>query len=151
MQHAPQPYDSTDYYVHTLPPPVLKALGGALIVAGILMCFLGFRLMLAVQGSIASMLIAAHMLLGVPHFFLAYGVTAGKMWCMIVALLCAPAVGVLSVFALLTGSLAGLFGIALAVTLLVLIAVNFGNVSRIAHARREMQRLDAAERSNAVL
>jgi hypothetical protein len=132
--------DDTDLYIATLPGQLLKVLGGAMIITGVVTMFMGLRLLLVTEGARSSILVAVHVLAGLPYFPLAWGATGGKPWCLVVACVLAPVVALLSVFALLTLSIAGLAGLLLAVLVVVLAVMNFSPVRRIQAARFEMRR-----------
>jgi hypothetical protein len=137
--------DDTDLYIVTLPSQLLKVLGGAMIITGVVTVFMGVRLLLVAEGAGSSILVAVHVLAGLPYFPLAWGATGGKPWCLVVASILAPIVALLSVYALLTLSIAGLAGLFLAVLVVVLAFVNFSAVRRIQAARVEMRRRAAVD------
>ncbi len=130
------PKDDVDLFLETLPPPLLKAAYGALIIMGLMVLLLAVRLMLALVPTPMAMAIeAGHVLLGLMCFVVAWGIKNGYAPLLFVGFVVCPLVGVASIAALLTGSIGGLFGGALALTTVVLLAFNFSAVTRIGRAR----------------
>ena len=131
--------DDVDLYLETLPPPLLKAAFGALVIMGLVVLLLAVRLMIALVATpVAMALEAGHVVLGLSCFAVAWGIKNGYVPLLFVGFVVSPLVGIASIVALLTGSVGGLFGGALALTTLALLALNFGAVARIGRARRAM-------------
>src|SRR4051794_26029516 len=98
--------DSVDLFVETLAPPILKAAVGVLIVMGITMVLLFVRMALVVANNPAGVALAAsHLALGLLAFGVAWGIHEGRTWTAIVGFVLSPAVGLVSLFALVTGSI----------------------------------------------
>jgi hypothetical protein len=131
------PTDDVDLFLETLPPPLLKAAFGALVIMGLVVLLLAVRLMIALVATpMAIALEAGHVVLGLLCFAVGWGIKSGHMPLLFVGFVVCPLVGVASIVALLTGSVGGLFGGALALTTVVLLAFNFQAVARIGRARR---------------
>ena len=138
--------DSTDVYIDTLPTQAVRATGLSAILTGVVVLFMCMRLVLAIVPSpVFALLEGTLALVGVAHFGIAWGVTGGKTWLLVVGLVFAPVVGVASLFVLLTGSIAGAMGMVLAVLNFVLLATNVGAVRKIAVANAAMKRLSQLE------
>jgi hypothetical protein len=133
------PSDSADLFVATLPSTALRVATGSWIVSGILLLFLAFRLVMAVDATAAgAALEAAHVVFGLLCFAVVWGVGRGGRAWSVLGLFVAPCVGGLSLFALVTGSLAGFFGAGLACLDFVLTAVTMSEVGKIGRAHRAL-------------
>lgn len=131
------PSDDVDLFLETLPPPLLKAAYGALIIMGLVVLLLAVRLMLALVATPMAVAVeAGHVVLGLMCFLVAWGIKSGYVPILFVGFVVCALVGVASIAALLTGSVGGLLGGALALTTVVLLAFNFSAVARIGRARR---------------
>lgn len=140
--------DSTDVYIDTLPTQALRATGLSAILTGIVVLFMCMRLVLAIVPSPGFAFLEGMLaLVGAAHFGIAWGVTGGKTWLVVVGLFFSPLVGVASLFVLLTGSIAGAMGMVLAVLNFVLLATNVGAVRKIAVANAATKRLARLEAS----
>jgi hypothetical protein len=109
------------------------------LVSGILLLFLAFRLVLSLVPNPASAsLEGAHVLLGLMSFSVVWGLVRGHRTLSIVGFLIAPGLGALSLFALFTGSIAGLSGASLSCLDVVMTAVTMTEVGRIGRARKAL-------------
>ena len=132
--------DQADLFVQSLPPILLKAAVFVQMLASAFMILFAMRLWLAVyQNGLAILLELAHLAVGIAGFFIARGLTRGSMTAWIAGLVVCPISAIASLFALLTGSVGGLFCGGLSVASLVLIAVNHESVKRIAVARKALR------------
>jgi hypothetical protein len=134
------PTDDVDLYLETLPPPLLKAAMGTLGILAFMMLLLAVRLMLAVVATPAAMALeAGHVVLGVACLVVAWGVRRGHVSLLFVGFAICPLAAIASVFALLTGSIGGLFAGALALASFALLALSYGAVGRIGRAHKAMR------------
>ncbi len=132
--------DQADLFVQSLPPMLLKAAVFVQVMASAFMILFALRLLLAVyQNGVAISLELAHLAVGVGGFIVARGLVRGSMTAWIAGLVVCPISAIASLFALLTGSVGGLFCGGLSIASLVLIAVNLENVKRIAIARKALK------------
>jgi len=132
--------DDTELYVQTLPKPIVRMAGTCGIVLGILMLFLALRLVIAATGLLASLLEAAHVVVGIGTLIAAHGLWRGSIGRLLLGLVLAPVALAACAFATITGSLGGLFGAALAIVTFVLMAMSFGSVTTMAAARAALRR-----------
>jgi hypothetical protein len=133
--------DSADLFVATLPSTSLKLASLGWLVSGVLLLFLAFRLLLSVrQNPTGAALEGAHVFLGLMSFAVVWGLVRGHRALSVAGLLVAPGVGALSLFALLTGSIAGLLGMSLSCFDVVMTAVTMTEVGRIGRARKALRR-----------
>lgn len=110
-----------------------------LVIVALLMFLLMARLLLATSGTTGGLLAVGHGILGLAAMAGAAGVRSGRLAVAIVGLVTCPLAGVSSLFALLTGSVAGLAGGALALVTLVVVAISLGDVARMGAARRALR------------
>jgi hypothetical protein len=150
----PRPADEADIFAASLPPVILKAAGICALVQGLLMLPFALRLALAISGETeeaatidyyvgrgtVGIIIVVHIAVAIASVA-SMRMMSGRLWASILAIVVSPLCGLASLVGLLTGALAGLFGIFLAVVTLILAAVNIGNVRRIAHARETLERM----------
>ena len=132
--------DQADLFVQSLPPILLKAAVFVQVLASAFMILFALRLVLAVyQDAVAIFLELAHLAVGVGGFVVVRGLVRGSTVAWISGIVIAPIAIIASLFALLTGSVGGLFCGGLSVASLILIAVNWQNVKRIGVARKALR------------
>ena len=144
---VPDPHlglDSADLFIQTLPSPVLRTASLTWLALGLLSLFLAFRMVLSlVQNPLAGMLEAAEVVVGLAAFGVSTSVVRGSTGVAMVGFGLAPCALGLSVFALLTGSIAGLFGMAFSVFAVGLTAASLKDIAKIGMARRALKRANA--------
>lgn len=132
--------DQADLFLQSLPPLLLKAAVFVQLMASAFMLLFAVRLVLAVyQDSFAIFLEVAHVVVGVGGFFVVRGVVRGSTPAWIAGVVLAPIAAIASLFALVTGSIGGLFCGGLSVATVVLLGVNYENVKRIGVARKALR------------
>lgn len=133
--------DTSELFVQTLPSPALRAAGLCAVVTGLLLFFMCFRFVIVgVRGTVVTAAESAMIVGGILEIAVAWGVTGGRVATWFLALALAPLVGIVSLVTLLTGSIAGLFGIAMCVGNVVLLGVSFADVRRVGAARAALRR-----------
>jgi CHASE2 domain-containing sensor protein len=136
--------DSADLFIETLPSPVLRAAGVAWLVTGILNLFLAFRMILSLVATpVALLLEASHVAVGLVAFAVGAGLMRGRRVASLAGLALTPFTLGLSAFALVTGSLAGLFGVVLTFVSIALTLATLKEVGRIGEARRALSQRSA--------
>lgn len=130
-------YDQqADLFVATLAPLSLKANVFSLVLASCFMLLFSFRLMIALyQSAIPISLEIGQIILGVGGFLVARYILRGSTFWWIVGLVICPICAVASFFALVTGSLGGIFCGILSTGNIALLAVNHPIIKRIGSAR----------------
>ncbi len=139
-------FDSVDLFVETLPPPVLRAAIGVLIGIGFTMLVLFVRMTIVVAWNPTGVVLAAsHMVMALVAFIVAWGVREGRIWLAVVGFALSPLVGVASLFALYTRSIAGLVGGTLALANVGLLVASLAAVETIGRAKAELARVAARD------
>ncbi|MBX3232120.1 MAG: hypothetical protein KIT84_19605 [Labilithrix sp.] len=127
------------------PTIVVNAACIGLVVISLLLFLLMARLLIATVGTTSGLVAVGHGLAGIAALSGAIGVRSGRLSLAVVGLLSCPLAGVASLFALLTGSIAGIAGGAASFITLVLVVISLGDVSRMGAARRALRRGLATE------
>ncbi|MBX3260625.1 MAG: hypothetical protein KF782_13110 [Labilithrix sp.] len=110
-----------------------------LVVVALLMFVLMARLLLATRGTTGGLLAVGHGVLGLAALSGAVGVRSGRLALAILGIVSCPLAAAASVFALLTGSVAGIAGGALSFVALVLAVISLGDVARMGAAREALR------------
>jgi hypothetical protein len=110
-----------------------------LVLVSLLLVLLMARLLLATSGPTASLLAVGHGAFALLALAGAIGVRSGRSPLAILGLLACPIAGLASLFALLTGSIAGLGGGATALVTFVLVLLALRDVARMGAARAALR------------
>ena len=121
------------------PTTLVHAASGTVVVMGLITLVLMARLLLATRGSLSTLLAVGHGAVAIACFLAAAGARSGRLAGSIVGMLACPAAALGSAFALMTGSIGGVFGGVIALLALVLLLLSLGDVARMGQARRAMR------------
>jgi hypothetical protein len=137
--------DSADLFIESLPPPVLKAAGLSWLASGAIASLLLVRLLLNVeQNAFAGLLEAGQLILALGSFAVGVGLLRGYPALAVVGFVLAPFTFGSSVFALLTGSIAGLAGISVSGLAVLLTLVSWKALGKVSAARVALARMRGA-------
>ena len=129
-----------DLFIATIAPLSLKANVFSLVLASAFMILFAIRLGIALnQTFIPIFLETGHVLVGIGGFVVARLILKGSTIGWILGLILGPIAALASFFALITGSLGGIFCGILSAGNIALLAVNFPIVKRIGNARATLR------------
>lgn len=128
-------------YLDTLPTGLLNAAAISLAVCALMSLALGLRIVLFTRATPLTLsLTGGHFLLAAAASFSVWGVRRGSIAAAVVGMSVCPLLGLLSLFALVTGALGGLMTGFAALLTLALLVVNLRTIGRMGRAHRGLKR-----------
>jgi hypothetical protein len=134
--------DSADLFIESVAPPILRAAAFAWLGIGAIACLFLLRLLLGVEPNLtAGLLEAGQLVLAIVAFSVGVGVLRGYPVLAIVGFGLAPLALAASLFALLTGSVAGLLGMGVTILAVVLTLASWKALAKVSAARVALARI----------
>jgi hypothetical protein len=134
--HRPPAQDEAASFAPTI---IVNAACIGLVVVSLLCFLLMARLLIATTGTTGGLLAVGHGVVGLAALAGAIGVRSGRVALAVIGLLACPIAGAASLFALVTGSIAGLVGGGVTLVTLVVTAISLGDVMRMGAARKALR------------
>jgi hypothetical protein len=133
--------DSADLFVAMQPTLQVRAAGMASILAGVACLFVTVQFVIGALAATALVILIEGLLtlLGLAYFVVAWGVVGARGWASVVGIVLSLVTGAALAFVLLaSGALSTVMAGAASLAALVLLAVSFSDVQRMARARAAM-------------